>query len=585
MPKISSLPAASDFTGAEEFPIVQDGQTRRATAAQVSAGAGAGKVSSADLASTTDAAKGAALVGFLHSGSGAAGRLAREKLRDVVTLEDFGGVGNWNGATGADNSAAFTAALAAASAVRITKGSRFRCASTVQVPANKTIINDGGEIVFTTGGLWLNSGVVCHDVFISGNGRTNAGSGFRLLAGANGVRLFNPKVRDVHYNAIDNANNGLDLRIVNPDISNIGGAGINVTFQGCGYYGGAGGLLITGGSIDNTYGQAAIFLTGGAGWAVRDVYIHDTFYRGINVFGNPTGGVIACNQIKRTGAINNTGSGVGCNAIFCPVAGYNDLLVFGNEIEDVAENGIEGSGTFIGNKITRTGYRALTTPSKEGIYLDASTVCHGNIITDAVGDGIKTFSIVSGNTADVCDNTIYNPALAGILLQVDGAGITYGNLNVSRNTVYGANDGTKNGFNILRSNSAVFDITKSFVRDNIVYGRDTNFVSTFIKSISGNSFDQTSAYFGDVSGTASKARRFAMIFNAPLTAARDANGNTTNPAKGDLLRVTRTAAATGAFTLSVKGAAGAIKGLSAAGQWAEAEHDGTDWVLTASGAL
>lgn len=539
-----------------------------------------------DLASAADPAKGAALVGWLQSGTGAAGRTVRNKLRDVVTLEDFGGVGDWNGTTGADNATAFTAALAAHSAVRITKGSRFRCASTVTVPADKTIINDGGEIVFTTGGLWLNSGVVCHDVFISGNGRTNAGSGFRLLAGANGVRLINPKVRDVHYNAVDNANNGLDLRIINPDFSNIGGAGINVTFQGCGYYGGAGGLLISGGGIDNTYGQAGVFINGGNGWSVRGVYIHDTFYRGIQAFGNPTGGLISGNQIKRTGSINNTGSGVGCNGIFCPVANYNDLLVIGNEIEDVAENGIEGSGTFLSNKITRTGYRSLTTPSKEGIYVDTSAICHNNIITDSAADGIKTFSTISGQYADVCDNIIRNPALSGILLQVDGAGVTFGYLNVDRNIVYGANDATKNGINILRSNNAVFDAPKSYVRDNIVHGRSTNFVSTFIGNVSDNSFDPTTVSFGDVTGTADKARRVTMIFNTPLTAARDANANTTNPAKGDITHVVRTAAATGAFTLSFKGSGGAaIKGLSAAGQWAEAEYDGSAWVLTGFGTL
>lgn len=37
MPKISSLPAATDFTGAEEFPVVQGGQTRRGTPLQAAA--------------------------------------------------------------------------------------------------------------------------------------------------------------------------------------------------------------------------------------------------------------------------------------------------------------------------------------------------------------------------------------------------------------------------------------------------------------------------------------------------------------------------------------------------------------------
>lgn len=62
MPKISSLPAATDFTGAEQFPVVQGGQTRRGTAAQLAAIAAAGSAAKTDLANEGDATKGAAMV-------------------------------------------------------------------------------------------------------------------------------------------------------------------------------------------------------------------------------------------------------------------------------------------------------------------------------------------------------------------------------------------------------------------------------------------------------------------------------------------------------------------------------------------
>lgn len=58
MPKISNLPAASAATGAEQIAVVQDGQTRRMTVAQV----GAGKMSISDLSNAIDPTKGAALV-------------------------------------------------------------------------------------------------------------------------------------------------------------------------------------------------------------------------------------------------------------------------------------------------------------------------------------------------------------------------------------------------------------------------------------------------------------------------------------------------------------------------------------------
>ena len=57
----------------------------------------------ADLASTSDASKGAGMVGFIQSGSGAVARTAQSKLREFVSVKDFGAVGD--GAT--DGGAAF----------------------------------------------------------------------------------------------------------------------------------------------------------------------------------------------------------------------------------------------------------------------------------------------------------------------------------------------------------------------------------------------------------------------------------------------------------------------------------------------
>lgn len=69
----------------------------------------AGLVSSADLASTA-AGKGAALVGFKASGTGASSLTALQKMQQTVSVEDYG----WSaGGSTAANSAAFTAALAA----------------------------------------------------------------------------------------------------------------------------------------------------------------------------------------------------------------------------------------------------------------------------------------------------------------------------------------------------------------------------------------------------------------------------------------------------------------------------------------
>lgn len=64
------------------------------------------------------ASGGSALVGFLQSGTGATARTVQAKLRDVVSVKDFGAVGD--GA--ANDTAAFNAAATAASTVRVPAG-------------------------------------------------------------------------------------------------------------------------------------------------------------------------------------------------------------------------------------------------------------------------------------------------------------------------------------------------------------------------------------------------------------------------------------------------------------------------------
>jgi hypothetical protein len=64
------------------------------------------------------APSGSGEVGFLQSGSGAVARTAQAKMRDVASVKDFGAVGDGV----ADDTAAFSAAAAAASTVRVPAG-------------------------------------------------------------------------------------------------------------------------------------------------------------------------------------------------------------------------------------------------------------------------------------------------------------------------------------------------------------------------------------------------------------------------------------------------------------------------------
>lgn len=93
----------------------------------------------ADLASTTDAAKGDALIGTKSVLSGAVGRTQHSKNADVVSVRDFGAVGD--GAT--DDTSAFTAALATGKSVFVPAGTYKITSSLAISTAYQRLFGDG----------------------------------------------------------------------------------------------------------------------------------------------------------------------------------------------------------------------------------------------------------------------------------------------------------------------------------------------------------------------------------------------------------------------------------------------------------
>jgi hypothetical protein len=126
--KISNLPAATTpLAGTELVPIVQSGVTKQTTVDAVSDA----------VLDEFAASNGSSLVGFLQSGTGAVTRTAQSKMRDVVSVLDFGA-----DPTGIANSTtAFTNALATGKAVYAPKGTYKM--NLVISQGDRTIYGDG----------------------------------------------------------------------------------------------------------------------------------------------------------------------------------------------------------------------------------------------------------------------------------------------------------------------------------------------------------------------------------------------------------------------------------------------------------
>lgn len=110
-------------------------------------------------------AGGSALVGFLQAGTGAVARTAQDKMREIVSVKDFGAVGN----DVASDTVAFAAAAATGKAVFIPEGT-YRVAGCL---FNNRVIFGGNAKIRRTGGSLAFSGGIeapCEQIFLDAVG-------------------------------------------------------------------------------------------------------------------------------------------------------------------------------------------------------------------------------------------------------------------------------------------------------------------------------------------------------------------------------------------------------------------------------
>jgi hypothetical protein len=156
---------------------------------------------------------GSSLVGFLQSGTDAVARTLSNKLTELVSVKDFGAKGD--GST--DDTAAFTAAFAAASKVYAPAGTYI--VSAISVPANtelqtdgfdtiikrKSGIADGTRIVNVTGSNVRIGDIAVQGLIASETGEQNHGI-FIQANSANGslrnISIGNVKATDIRGDAV-----------------------------------------------------------------------------------------------------------------------------------------------------------------------------------------------------------------------------------------------------------------------------------------------------------------------------------------------------------------------------------------------
>ncbi len=135
--KISELPAATvPLAGTELLAVVQGGVTKQASADAVS------DTVLAEFA----ASDGSSLVGFLQSGTGAVTRTAQAKMRDVVSVKDFGAVGDGttNDTTAIQNAINYAAGLGGGYVVFPT--ATYRITASLQLATGVDLMLDGSTI-------------------------------------------------------------------------------------------------------------------------------------------------------------------------------------------------------------------------------------------------------------------------------------------------------------------------------------------------------------------------------------------------------------------------------------------------------
>lgn len=399
---------------------------------------------------------GSAVVGFIQAGTGAVARALQAKLREVVSVKDFGAVGD--GVT--DDTTEIQAALDALDAA------------------------GGGRLVFPLGTYLISSTLTPYD----GVNWRGEGATIKLANSANTRMVYGNQVSNVTIEGItfnqNSANNTIDateaknciqftdttnvtqctkIRIFNCNILNAitdavcFGAATYSSVENC-YIENAGrhGISLLGGSLKpseyNTFNSNRIKTTGGAGIipmgtgrynTVSGNTIEDT---GNGILGAGGDGIACYSQDNYGNCITgNVITNAGNHGIH---VGGDYQVVSGNTINEVATVFSGASGILVGSE--------AGDPAAQYISITGNTVNCSNANVNA-GIDVKDWA----NNITITGNTVHNTATVGISLD-DGSLYT-----VTGNSVLGS--GTVG--------MTLNNVTRSTISGNLIANSNQNGIS------------------------------------------------------------------------------------------------------------
>ena len=255
------------------------------------------------------------------------------------------------------------------------------------------------------------------------------------------------KDTEVYGLKLDNVNK---IYVDKCSFNNIGKGTININHQGCGIrvnyvkY-----ANVSNSTFENCHGTGACVIRNANEMYIKNNYFNNNDYRAIvpaddqaNT-GLVTKGLIESNIIKNCGVNASHNTGVGCNGIYANC--YQDisnLVVRGNNITNVCENGIEGRfGIVEYNYVDGTGVDQVNhpTPSASGINMYGG-IYRYNVVKNSYLAGLYV-SGVSHSESTVLENkkiygnNIGKPTSTNVAIYVNGT--EYHNIDIYDNVIEG----------------------------------------------------------------------------------------------------------------------------------------------------